>query len=229
LYLGKFLANLVILLLVEAVIFPVYALFFQASFAGSYLALVGVIVAAHLGMVFLHVAPPNVVSREYSSAINSYVRPEFQQNWKLFAPDPLHVSRDIEARAQVRRPDGHVSTSEWIDLTAADVEHVRHNLVPSHTRNQLRKGWRIFLGAHDDENRPINPTGPIIADYLKRVALMRMAPEVGEGAIEGIQLRAVTTRVADPPWSTRSSSTKPRTHVLPWWPVRASDFPEGVR
>ena len=35
LYLGKFLANLVILLLVEAVIFPVFALFFQASFARS--------------------------------------------------------------------------------------------------------------------------------------------------------------------------------------------------
>jgi heme exporter protein B len=53
LYLGKFLANLTILLLVQAVIFPVYGLFFQASFAGSYLALVGVIVTASVGFMAL--------------------------------------------------------------------------------------------------------------------------------------------------------------------------------
>ncbi|MBA4158449.1 MAG: heme exporter protein CcmB [Gemmatimonadetes bacterium] len=53
LYLGKFLANLVILLLVELVIFPVYALFFQASFAGSYLGLTAVVVLATIGFIAL--------------------------------------------------------------------------------------------------------------------------------------------------------------------------------
>jgi heme exporter protein B len=53
LYLGKFLANLAILLVVEAVIFPVYALFFQASFAGSLLALAGVVVLASVGFIAL--------------------------------------------------------------------------------------------------------------------------------------------------------------------------------
>jgi heme exporter protein B len=53
LYLGKFLANLVILLLVEAVVFPVYALFFQAEFAGSLLGLIGVVVLASVGFMAL--------------------------------------------------------------------------------------------------------------------------------------------------------------------------------
>jgi heme exporter protein B len=53
LYLGKFLANLAILLLVEAVVFPVYALFFQASFAGSLVGLVAVVVLASVGFMAL--------------------------------------------------------------------------------------------------------------------------------------------------------------------------------
>lgn len=49
LYLGKLLANLAILFAVEAVIFPVYGLFFSASFAGSYGGLVTVVVLATIG------------------------------------------------------------------------------------------------------------------------------------------------------------------------------------
>lgn len=53
LYLGKFLANLVLLLAVEAVVFPVYALFFQASFRGSLAGLVAVVVLATVGFMAL--------------------------------------------------------------------------------------------------------------------------------------------------------------------------------
>jgi heme exporter protein B len=53
LFLGKWLANLVILLLVESVIFPVFALFFQASFAGSIVGLIGIVVLASAGFMAL--------------------------------------------------------------------------------------------------------------------------------------------------------------------------------
>lgn len=53
LFLGKFLANLVILLLLELVIFPVYALFFQLGFAGSYTGLVAVVLLASIGFIAL--------------------------------------------------------------------------------------------------------------------------------------------------------------------------------
>lgn len=53
LFLGKWLASLAVVLLTEAVIFPVFALFFGLSFGGSLWALAGVVVLATLGFIAL--------------------------------------------------------------------------------------------------------------------------------------------------------------------------------
>lgn len=53
LYLGKFLANLAIVLVVEAVIFPVYGLFFGLSFQGSLPMLLLVVFLATVGFIAL--------------------------------------------------------------------------------------------------------------------------------------------------------------------------------
>lgn len=53
LFLGKFLANLVILLVVEAVVFPVYALFFGLSVAGSLWGMAAVVFLASVGFMLL--------------------------------------------------------------------------------------------------------------------------------------------------------------------------------
>lgn len=53
LFLGKWLANLAVVLTVEAVIFPVYGLFFGLPFGRSFLALVAVVVLATLGFIAL--------------------------------------------------------------------------------------------------------------------------------------------------------------------------------
>ena len=53
LFLGKWAANLVVVLAVEAVIFPVYGLFFTLPFGRSLLALVAVVVLATLGFIAL--------------------------------------------------------------------------------------------------------------------------------------------------------------------------------
>jgi heme exporter protein B len=53
LFLGKWLANLAVVLAVEAVIFPVYALFFGLSYGRSLPALVAVVVLATLGFIAL--------------------------------------------------------------------------------------------------------------------------------------------------------------------------------
>jgi heme exporter protein B len=52
-FLGKFLANLVLVLAVEAVIFPVYALFFGLRFSGALGGLVLVVVLATVGFMAL--------------------------------------------------------------------------------------------------------------------------------------------------------------------------------
>ena len=38
----------------------------------------------HVLLVFLHVAPPNVVSERYSIQINGWIYPLFEQSWRLF-------------------------------------------------------------------------------------------------------------------------------------------------
>jgi len=53
LYLGKFAANLALLLLVEVVIFPVYGLFFQLGFAGSAGPLALVVLLGSVGFIAL--------------------------------------------------------------------------------------------------------------------------------------------------------------------------------
>lgn len=53
LFLGKFLANLAVLLAVEALVFPVYALFFGLRFSGSLGGLVMIVVLASVGFMLL--------------------------------------------------------------------------------------------------------------------------------------------------------------------------------
>jgi heme exporter protein B len=53
LYLGKFMANLLLLLAVEALVVPVFLLFFQARAAGSLVALVAVLFLASVGFMAL--------------------------------------------------------------------------------------------------------------------------------------------------------------------------------
>ena len=72
---------------------------------GAALAVAVVAVAAlvHLGMVFLHVAPSNTVTKQHGKAIDEWIYPEFEQNWKLFAPNPLQQNIEVQVRADVRR------------------------------------------------------------------------------------------------------------------------------
>lgn len=53
LFLGKFLANLAILLAVEVLVFPVYGLFFSLDFAGSLAGLAGLVFLASFGFMLL--------------------------------------------------------------------------------------------------------------------------------------------------------------------------------
>ena len=59
-------------------------------------------------MVFLHVAPSNTVTKQHGTAIDDWIYPEFEQNWKLFAPNPLQQNIAVQVRAEVRTADGGV-------------------------------------------------------------------------------------------------------------------------
>jgi hypothetical protein len=189
-----------------------------------------VVVAIHLAMMFLHVAPTNTLSKQQGTLIGDYVYPEYEQNWKLFAPNPLQQNIAVQARAQLRTAAGEARTTGWTDLTARDGQAIHHNPLPSHTeQNQLRRGWEFYLNSHNAQNRSTGPRGELSERYVRRIVMYRLAAEWAEGGrVERVQVRSTTTPVSPPPWSTEKISEKPVYRVLPWWQVTADDLPEGA-
>ncbi|MFE6842049.1 DUF5819 family protein [Streptomyces sp. NPDC057686] len=186
------------------------------------LAAVGLAACGHLALVFLHVAPSNTVSKQHAQTVDDWIYPEFEQNWKLFAPNPLQQNIAVEVRAEVRTAaGGEPVASAWRDLSAQDGEAIRHSLLPSHVRqNELRRAWDFFTGSHDEDDKPIGERGELSEQYLRRIALDRLADDgVAAGEIVRIQLRSATRAVAAPPWSDEKTDTQTYYRELPWWRV----------
>jgi hypothetical protein len=196
------------------------------------LAVVAVVVCVHLGMVFLHVAPSNTVTKAHGTAIDDWVYPEFEQNWKLFAPNPLQQNIAVQVRAEVQAGNGEVRTTGWYDLSAEDGRAIDGNLLPSHTQqNELRRAWDFFLATHDSSNRPSGLRGSLSESYMRRIVALRLQRDdaAGKGGvIERVQVRSRTTNVPPPKWSTEKISDQPMYRVLPWWPVTAADTHGGA-
>ncbi|WP_051716493.1 DUF5819 family protein [Streptomyces sp. NRRL F-5727] len=192
------------------------------------LAALAVLACLHLAMVFLHVAPSNTITKQHGQAVDDWIYPEFEQNWKLFAPNPLQQNVSVEVRAEVADASGIRRTTGWIDLTAQDVEDVRGNVFPSHTQqNQLRRAIDWYGNAHDDEGRPKGMRGRLSEQYMRRIVLPRIEgpqarADVG-GTVERIQLRRVLRPVQAPHWSTEKRSTTPSISTMPWWDITDAD------
>ncbi|MET9853818.1 DUF5819 family protein [Streptomyces sp. NPDC006450] len=174
--------------------------------------------------MFLYVAPRNAISNAYSQQVNAWVRPVFEQNWRLFAPNPQSVNRQISARIRQTAPDGSVQVSGWIDLTAADDSAVRHNVFPSHTaQNMLRQAWNSYLKTHGADNRPHSDRALMIEKYLRNIAADRVAAQRG-GTFDSIQLQVVSRPIAAPGQAgglrpAAEAPTRAEIRQLPWWKV----------
>ncbi|MDN3023660.1 DUF5819 family protein [Streptomyces sp. S.PB5] len=197
------------------------------------LAVVAVTVCVHLGMTFLHVAPANAVTKQHGQAIDDWIYPEFEQNWKLFAPNPLQQNIAVQVRAQVLTEDGTVRTTGWYDLSAEDGRAIDGNLLPSHTQqNELRRAWDFFVATHGTDNRPVGLRGALSETYLRRIVMLRLDRDDAAGpggSVERVQVRSRTTSVRPPKWSKEQVSLKPLYRELPWWSVTSADLPGGGR
>ncbi|GAA0446630.1 DUF5819 family protein [Streptomyces stramineus] len=195
---------------------------------GAGLAVVTVAAAVHLAMVFLHVAPSNTVSKQHAEAIGDYIYPEFEQNWKFFAPNPLQQNVAVQARAQLLGPGGKYTLTPWTDLSAQDGDSIRHSLLPSHTQqNAVRRAWDFYAGSHDAREQPNGLRGELSEQYIRRIALFRLGAEHDGRQVERVQVRTMTTTVAPPPWSGEKGGAEPAYRVLGWWPVTAADLKEA--
>ncbi|MFC8227494.1 DUF5819 family protein [Streptomyces sp. NPDC057287] len=195
-----------------------------AAFALSVMA---VLACTHVAMVFLHVAPSNTLTKQHGEAVDRWVYPEFEQNWKLFAPNPLQQNISVHVRADVadNGADGSRITP-WMNLSRDDGEAIRGNLLPSHVdQNELRRAWDFYTGSHDSESRPNGLRGELSERYIRRIVMLRLDEHGYGGTVERIQVRSVVRSVGAPPWSDEKISTKPEYRELPWWTVTPSDLP----
>ncbi|MFJ5305242.1 DUF5819 family protein [Streptomyces sp. NPDC088350] len=196
-------------------------------------AVVAVAALVHLGMVFLHVAPSNTVTKQHGKAIDEWIYPEFEQNWKLFAPNPLQQNIEVQVRADVRTAAGSTRTTGWYDLSAEDGAAIDGNLLPSHTeQNELRRAWDFLTATHDADNHPVGLRGTLAETYLRRIVVLRLGRDDAAGpggVVQRVQVRSRTTNVPPPEWSDEQVSTTPQYRLLPWWPVPADEAAGGVR
>ncbi|GGT38841.1 hypothetical protein GCM10010271_48540 [Streptomyces kurssanovii] len=193
------------------------------------LALIAAVACTHLAMVFLHVAPSNTVTKKHGEVVDAWVYPEFEQNWKLFAPNPLQQNIAVQVRAQYTTDDGSRRTSDWIDLSAEDGAAIRGNPLPSHLhQNQLRRAWDFYVGSHDTGDSPSGLRGRLSESYIRRIVMLRLERHDLGGPVERIQLRASTTSIEAPRWSDEKIDTRPVHRELPWWTVTAADLPGGA-
>ncbi|WP_267241762.1 DUF5819 family protein [Streptomyces sp. PR69] len=193
------------------------------------LALIGALACVHLGMVFLHVAPSNTVTKQHGEAVDWWVYPEFEQNWKLFAPNPLQQNVAVQVRAEYTAADGGRRSTDWIDLSAEDGAAIQGSLLPSHVhQNMLRRAWDFYVTSHDGDNRPNGVRGQLSERYVRRIAMARLMERDLGGPVERIQLRSATSAVDPPEWSDEKIDAKPVYRVLPWWTITAADLPENA-
>ncbi|MFJ2581347.1 DUF5819 family protein [Kitasatospora aureofaciens] len=181
----------------------------------------------HLGMVFLSLAPPNTFSAQNAAAINGYVSHEFEQSWRLFAPNLPLENTDVQARAAVLKPDGTTQITGWTDLTATDEARIRHNPFPSHTKqNELRAAWTFYRSSHDGQDQPIGLRGYLSQEYVRRIAAHRFGQHPNGGTVQLVQVRSATMPVGSPPWSSPKSDIDTATsyNEMPWWGVSNEDF-----
>lgn len=173
----------------------------------------------HVILVFLHVAPANTVSKRYGPLVNAWVYPFFEQNWRLFAPDPESVNRQILARTADTGSDRSVHVSPWFDLTAVDSSAVEHQPFPSHTaQNMLRRAWSGYVDTHGGDDKARTERALMMQKYLTNIAADRVAAHKG-GTFDFIQLRVVTLPIAPGPAVGDRAPTRTENRLLPWWKV----------
>ncbi|MFH9399101.1 DUF5819 family protein [Streptomyces sp. NPDC017638] len=180
-----------------------------------------VVALIHVVVVFLAVAPSNSLSRRYSQQINAWVYPLFEQNWRLFAPNPDSVNRQILARTARTASDGGMRVSPWLDLTAVDRAAVKHHVFPSHTaQNLLRRAWSSYVDTHGADDTARSERAAMMQTYLGNIAADRVAGHDKGRRFDFIQLRVVTRPVAAPDATAGDRPPTPvENRLLPWWKV----------
>ncbi|WP_157839215.1 DUF5819 family protein [Streptomyces flavidovirens] len=155
--------------------------------------------------------------------------PEFEQGWRLYAPDPGMSRELVQARVRVAGVRGTV-TSRWIDVTALHRKAVRGRLFLGHAElERMNAAVDLYDGFTGPAGRPQGWQGRWAQRHLCRALLPWLAPYAPPGRITQMQVRMLTSHLPAPPWQTASHDRGGRRavpavrEVSRWLTVRPED------
>lgn len=193
---------------------------------------ISVLALYHLGITFLTNSPANTVNARFATPISKWVYPWFEQNWRLFAPNPMSQNFTIEARVAT---DCYKNVTPWYNLSQMDYDTILHNPFPGHTeQNELRRAWTDgYAATHDTSEVGTSGRSEMMRQYLVDIALERVRPlSGGDGvpanAITDIEFRVSTSDILPPdaPKEARQAQ-QPAVRVIPWRQISADTASYG--
>lgn len=110
----------------------------------------------HFTIISLHAGPVNPISVKFKRFTDTYVGTWFQQNWHLFAPDPLTNNYKLYVRVKytsAASDNSPVVTTEWYDATAPMIaENNRSLFSPFNRMLRISMGEinTLQIGGNDD-------------------------------------------------------------------------------
>lgn len=182
------------------------------------------VLAAHTLATFAYLTPVNPVKLRISRWLYAYMHPVFQQDWRLFAPDPVKDTRTIEIKCRVLAADGRSFETGWTDITTPYWEaHYRNRASPAEriarsminalrmsyttdpeailiqrklqTNSRRHKDILKSLQAKENRNRAIG------VRTLNRIASAHCGEFYGLDQVQAVRVRMVVR--APPPFSER--------------------------
>lgn len=92
---------------------------------------VALIVVFHVAMTAVYNVPDaRIRDRILPGAVaRSYLEPFFQQDYRIFAPNPISDDRYLNVRAWIRTPSGGNRITAWVNVTAAEISTVQRRLL----------------------------------------------------------------------------------------------------
>lgn len=187
----------------------------RALVAGAFL-VTGVLVAAQMAAMFLYNAPSSLVTQRYAAQVAWWMTPLQNQNWQLFAPNPISENVEVDARASIG-PEAAVTP--WLSISGIDDAATDGDPAPSHlTMNALRNAWQEFTDTHTSTGMPDanSPMAETAQEYLRDLVLSYLRPTLSQ-PIDSIQIRFVVTLLPGP--GRTAAQTAPQVQTLPWWPL----------
>lgn len=147
------------------------------------------LVAFHLVLTTLFVAPDNPLSRAVSAPVAAYMNPLFQQDWSLFAPMPISTGYSLWVRGWYE--DGR--STEWVDATAVEIEaSITHELAPSRAGIVTRRTAGLMRSQYRDlteDERTVLGADHLSGAWEEMATQMAAVPEPSSSARRSYVLR----------------------------------------